>query len=157
MNALKISYRRTSRTNGLHFSFLLGFICLYVLRNSTMTVWVDVTTLIFWNPYHTWSHIICIKLYLNCKGLFTREAARVLGTEMERQGVHMGSDSWRFLSGVSMCTFAFAFAFAFAYPFAFAFAFAFSLSPCLRFSCVLLCVIQNGSDHMIYKNKSREK
>ena len=52
-----------------------------------------------------------------------------------------------------MCTFAFAFAFAFAYPFAFAFAFAFSLSPCLRFACVLLCVIQNGSDHMIYEIK----
>ena len=61
------------------------------------------------------------------------------------------------LSGVSMCTFAFAFAFAFAYAFAFAFAFAFSLSPCLRFACVLLCVIQNGSDHMIYKDKLREK
>ena len=55
-----------------------------------------------------------------------------------------------------MCTFAFAFAFA--YPFAFAFAFAFSLSPCLRFACVLLCVIQNGSDHMFYKNvKYNEK
>ena len=50
-----------------------------------------------------------------------------------------------------MCTFAYAFAFAFAYPFAFAFAFAFLLSPCLRFASVLLCVIQNGSDHIIYK------
>ena len=46
-----------------------------------------------------------------------------------------------------MCTFAFAFA----YPFAFALAFAFSLSPCLRFACVSLCVIQNVSDHLIYK------
>ena len=27
------------------------------------------------------------------KGMFTREAARVLGSEMERQGVHMRSDS----------------------------------------------------------------
>ena len=29
----------------------------------------------------------------NPEGLFTWEAARVLGTEMERQGVHMGRDS----------------------------------------------------------------
>ena len=33
----------------------------------------------------------------NPKGLFTREATRVLGSEMERQGVHMGCDSWRVL------------------------------------------------------------
>ena len=32
-----------------------------------------------------------------CKGLLTREATRVLSTEMGRQGVHMGSDSGRFL------------------------------------------------------------
>ena len=50
----------------------------------TLSAWPD--------EKHGWT----LYAFYMTKGLVTREAARVLGSEIERQGVHMGSDSWRF-------------------------------------------------------------